>query len=68
MGNAVGQFPHICVSLFDGKGVEFLDLGLDGVSLELAVDDALCVFVHVDVVEVVEKFVHFSNIYFKIII
>jgi hypothetical protein len=45
-----------------------LDLGLDGVSLELAVDDALCVFVHVDVVDVVEKFVHFSNIYFKIII
>lgn len=68
MGNAVGQFPHVCVSLFDGKGVEFLDLGLDGVGLELAVDDALCVVVHVEVVEVVEKLVHFSNIYFKIII
>jgi len=68
VGDAAGQLPHISVSAIDGKSVEFLDLGMDGVDLELSADDALGGIVHGEVVEVVEELVHFSNVYFKIII
>jgi hypothetical protein len=61
LGNALVQFPHIRVSLLHIESVELLDFLINGVRVELAIDDFLCVIVHVDVVEVVKEFVHFST-------